>query len=78
MTMGQLRELMNNGDGEALMQRMSPYAANITGSGAYWYQRRAELQATFEQKKPATIFFTFSYADNHWHDLHRLMPGIII
>ncbi|RMZ95107.1 ATP-dependent DNA helicase PIF1, partial [Brachionus plicatilis] len=28
-----------------------------------------------EQKKTATIFFTFSYADNHWEDLHRLFPG---
>jgi hypothetical protein len=25
--------------------------------------------------KPATIFFTFNYADNHWCDLHKLMPG---
>ena len=53
---------------------MSTYAANITGSDAYWYKRRAELEATFEQKEAATVFFTFSYADNHWHDLHRLMP----
>ncbi len=29
----------------------------------------------FEQKLPPTIFFTFSYADNHWNDLHRLMPS---
>ena len=21
------------------------------------------------------MFFTFIYADNHWHDLHELMPG---
>lgn len=21
------------------------------------------------------MFFTFSYADNHWNDLHKLMPG---
>ena len=75
LTMTELQELLKTGEGERLMQRMSPYAANITGSDAYWYQRRSELQATFEQKKPATVFFTFSYADNHWHDLHKLMPG---
>ena len=23
----------------------------------------------------ATVFFTFSYADNHWLDLHKLMPS---
>ena len=54
---------------------MSAYSANITGSDAFWYRRRTELQATFEQKKMTTIFFTFSYADNHLYDLHRLMPG---
>ena len=21
------------------------------------------------------MFFTFSYADNHWNDLHKLMPS---
>ena len=30
--------------------------------------------STFEQKKPATVFFTFSYADNHWPDLQKLLP----
>jgi hypothetical protein len=54
---------------------MSTYSANITGSDAFWNRRRTELQATFEQKAMATIFFTFSYADNHLVDLHRLMPG---
>jgi hypothetical protein len=56
------------------MKRMSAYASNITGSDAYWYKRRNELESTFEQKSPATIFFTFSYADHHWNDLYRLMP----
>ncbi|RMZ93746.1 ATP-dependent DNA helicase pif1, partial [Brachionus plicatilis] len=54
---------------------MSAYCANITGSDSYWYKRRSELEATFEQMKPATAFFTFSYPDNHWDDLHALMPG---
>ena len=54
---------------------MSAYSANITGSDPFWSRRRSELQATFEQKKIATLFFTFSYADNHIPDLHRLFPG---
>jgi hypothetical protein len=54
---------------------MSGYSANITGSDPFWYRRRTELQATFEQKKMATLFFTFSYPDNHLADLHRLMIG---
>ena len=55
---------------------MSAYSANITGSDSYWSKRRNELEATFEQKGCATVFFTFSYADHHWDDLHKLMPGI--
>jgi hypothetical protein len=54
---------------------MSSFGANITGSDAYWFKRRQELISIFEQKKTATIFFTFSYADHHWIDLHDLMPG---
>lgn len=57
------------------MARLSAYSANITGSDAYWFQRRYELEATFEQKQPATAFFTFSYANNQWPDLQRILPG---
>ncbi|RMZ93574.1 ATP-dependent DNA helicase pif1, partial [Brachionus plicatilis] len=67
--------MLNDGSAEQLLRRMTPYSANITGSNAYWFQRRSELESTFEQKKPATVFFTFSYADNYWEDLHRLLPG---
>lgn len=55
---------------------MFAYSANITGCPSYWFKRRSELELTFEQKQPAAAFFTFSYADNHWDDLHRLMPGL--
>jgi hypothetical protein len=54
---------------------MSAYAANITNCDAYWFKRRCELESTIEQECDGTVFFTFSYADNHLHDLHRLMPG---
>jgi hypothetical protein len=30
-----------------LMRRMSVYAANITGSNAFWYQKRQELHRKF-------------------------------
>ncbi|RNA24394.1 ATP-dependent DNA helicase PIF1 [Brachionus plicatilis] len=75
LTLTDLKKMINDGSAEQILKRMTPYSANITGSNAYWYQRRCELETTFEQKKPATIFFTFSYADNHWIDLHRLLPG---
>ena len=74
LSIGELKSAINSGDSNNIVHRMSAYCSNITRSDAYWYKRRAELEATFEQKEPATVFFTFSYADNHWHDLHRLMP----
>jgi len=58
-----------------IMKRMTSYAANITNSDAYWTKRRNELLATIEQRGLPTFFFTFSYANLHWPDLHRLMPG---
>jgi len=54
---------------------MSNYSANITNSDAYWSKRRNELLATIEQRDLPTFFFTFSYANLHWPDLHKLMPG---
>ena len=75
LTIADLKDKLRDGTGEELLQRMSAYSANITGSDPYWYRRRIELESTFEQKKPATVFFTFSYADNHNDDLHKLLPG---
>ncbi|RMZ94086.1 ATP-dependent DNA helicase PIF1 [Brachionus plicatilis] len=75
LSISDLKELLKTGQSDTLMKKMSAYCANITGSDAYWYKRRSELEATFEQMKPATAFFTFSYPDNHWDDLHSLIPG---
>jgi hypothetical protein len=54
---------------------MTSYSKNITGSPSYWLWRRTELEALFQQAKIGTVFFTFSFADRHWPDLHRLFPG---
>lgn len=53
---------------------MNVFSANITGSDAYWHKRKSEFSAVFEQKGPPTFFFANSMADNHWEDLHRLVP----
>jgi hypothetical protein len=75
LSIDDLRTMLRDGSWRALMSRLFAYSANITGSDGYWHQRRQELEAIFQQKGPGTLFFTFSYADNHWEDLHRLMPG---
>ena len=74
LTIAELKDAINRRECTQLLNRMSAYSSNITGSDSYWNKRRSELEATFEQKEAATVFFTFSYADNHWQDLHRLMP----
>jgi hypothetical protein len=77
LTIGDLKNMLTQNTNEIgyLMNRMSAYSSNITGSNSYWFQKRRELESIFEQKKCATVFFTFSFADNHWSDLHNLMPG---
>ena len=76
LSIKELKQLISNGDSLIFMKKLSSYSSNITGSDAYWHKRRSELEATFEQMLPATAFFTFSYPDVHWDDLHKLMPGL--
>ena len=56
-----------------LIRSMQVYNANIVGSNSYFYKRRKELEALMECKGMPTAWFTFSAADNHWHDLHKLI-----
>ena len=74
LTLHELKQGISSGDCNGLIKRMPAYAVNFTGSDSYLSNRRSELEATFEQKAPARVFFTFSYADNHWKDYQRLMP----
>lgn len=76
LTLDELKAtLQAGGDGaNRILQCMYQYAANITGSGPYWYARQQELQAVFSTKGCATFFFTLTCADNHWEDLSHLMP----
>jgi hypothetical protein len=66
---------MRNGgpEYEALKSSMMTYLANINGSTGYLYQRRVELETIIEERGAPTLWFSFSMADNHWHDLHRVL-----
>lgn len=59
---------------EQLMHRLQQYAAKVQGSRQYWYQRYQELRALIEQKGPPTFFWTVSFADIYWSELHKLLP----
>jgi hypothetical protein len=75
LTMEELKAMVTNGQIEEIISRMDVYAANVVGSDAYWSKKGRELEALVQQKEFGTAFFTMSFADNHWDDLHRLMPG---
>ena len=53
---------------------MSKYVGNITGSSAYWQRVQLDLKTIIAHsiKGSPTIFFTFSSADMHWPELHKL------
>ena len=74
-SMEELMKISDPSEIENVMKRLTAFSANIVGSHPYWYKQKGNLEATFEQKSCATVFFTFSYADNWWACLHRLMPG---
>ena len=65
--------MVDNFTAEQLMNRLR-YAAKVQGSSQYWFQRYQELRALIEQKGPPTLFWTVSAADNHWPELHKLLP----
>ena len=57
LTIRELKDSIRTGDSVNILSRMSAYSSNVTGSDSYWHKRRCELEATFEQKESATIFF---------------------
>ncbi|XP_065061670.1 LOW QUALITY PROTEIN: uncharacterized protein LOC135688681 [Rhopilema esculentum] len=54
------------------MSKLLNYAKNISGTNAYWNQKKQNLQSIIEQKGPPTIFWTLSCADFHWPEFHSL------
>ena len=57
---------------QELKGKITRYGANITGSPPYFYQRRKELENTIDQKGAPTVWWTLSFPDFHWDDLHKL------
>lgn len=74
LTIDDLRAMVNTMSAQQLMTKLHHYASKVQGSSQYWYQRHQELKCLLEQMGPPTFFWTVSSADNHWPDLHRLLP----
>ena len=74
MSIDELRALAQDpAQSRELMNKMQRYAGNIRGTDGYFFARREELQHAVQQIGPLHLFLTFSQADNHWPDLHRLI-----
>jgi hypothetical protein len=72
LTIDELREMVASDNTNAFMSKISRYVANLAGSNAYWYKVREDLKAIVTTAGTPTFFFTFSSADMHWPDLHKL------
>ncbi|CAM9847427.1 unnamed protein product [Pylaiella littoralis] len=59
-----------------LLGSATRYTAHISGTDGYWMEASSKLEEAVNQLKSPTVFSTYSAADHHWHDLHRLMPRV--
>ena len=57
---------------KAFMSKISRYIANVPGTNAYWHKLRKGLKTIATAVGTPTFFFTFSFADMHWPELHAL------
>ena len=68
-----IQEMINNGD-KHLADRIMKYGEGLRRSRQFWMARRYELTDMIKQiGHQGLIFFTFSAADFHWPELHKLM-----
>jgi hypothetical protein len=69
----ELCEMAAGDNSNVFISKISRYVANIAGSNAYWYKVRGDLKAIVTTVGTPTFFFTFSSADMHLPELHRLL-----
>ena len=74
ITVTDIQEKIKQGD-RHLADRIMRFGEDLRGSRQFWNARRNELSDMIKQiGTKGLIFFTFSAADTHWPDLHKLMP----
>ena len=71
VTVGELREQLNNPLNN-LAQRICRYTGHVPGLAPFWHQKRAEVTSIVRVDCPHA-FATFSAADTHWLDFHRII-----
>ena len=70
-----IQEEIANGD-KHLADRIMRYGEGLRGTRQFWMSRRYKLMDLIKQiGHQGLLFFTFSAADLHWPELHKLMPN---
>ncbi|CAB4407286.1 unnamed protein product [Rhizophagus irregularis] len=70
-----IQEMIANGD-KNIADRIMRYGEGLRGTRQFWIARRKELLDFIKQiGADGLIFFTFSTADMHWPELHKLMEN---
>ena len=80
LTMGELKEKVRSGD-DSIFRKLLFFGKQIPGTRQY-FKRQTDLAVSYsrwihiESKGVETfnVFLTFSYADQHMPELHRLLP----
>src|SRR5579864_9124415 len=76
LTVTDIQEKIAAGD-KHMADRIMQFGEGLRGSRQFWKSRRSELSDMIKQLgSQGMIFFTFSSADLHWPELHKLMPQI--
>ena len=81
MTMTELKERVEQND-PSIMKSLLAFSAQIPGTKAYFsYESKKSvamerwIRIWSEGKEMLNVFLTFSLADRHMEELHRLLPG---
>ncbi|EXX58458.1 hypothetical protein RirG_197800 [Rhizophagus irregularis DAOM 197198w] len=75
ITVSDIQERIIQGDNH-MADRIMRFGEGLRGSHQFWNARSNELYNMIKQiDSQGLIFFTFSTADLHWPELHKLMPS---
>jgi ATP-dependent DNA helicase PIF1 len=75
ITVTDIQERIAQGDNH-IADRIMRFGEGLRGSRQFWNARRWELSDMITQiGSQGLVFFTFSAADLHWPELHKLMPS---
>lgn len=72
LTIEEVQEMVD--ENNHLADQVIQFGKSLHGTRQFWNKRRGELSDMIKQIGPqGLIFFTFSAADLHWPELHKLM-----